>query len=310
MEQVANTITKVHEKKHTREKIFLNKSISLIICFMQYLLISLSILCCLPITAISSPAPDIGYQGTHILTHGALEDLAKAFGKKYGKHVFVKGGGCADGIAVVVKGQHEMGGLCCPLPEAKARKLNLIQHRVAVDIKAVMVNPQNSLNNLSLKQVADIHNGRITNWKQVGGQDKPIAVVYRDHCRDMDEPVRRVLGIKGPVAKKAIVVKTDKEVIEYVEKFPGAIGIAPAVFARESKVKIINVDKVAPTPENTEKGLYPLTGDLYIITKGQPIGLTKTFIEFVLGNEGQAIIRKSFAGVHPVEMPGSSNRVK
>jgi len=251
------------------------------------------------LTASVAPAhaADIGYQGTHILTHGALEDLAKAFEKKYGKHVFVKGGGCADGIAVVVKGQHEMGGLCCPLPEAKAKKLNLVEHRVAVDIKAVMVNSQNSLNNLSLKQVADIHNGRITNWKQVGGQDKPIALVYRDHCRDMDEPVRRALGIKGPVAKKAIVVKTDKEVIEYAEKFPGAIGIAPAVFARESKVKIISVDKIAPTPENTEKGLYPLTGDLYILTKGEPTGLTKTFIEYVLGKEGQAIIRKNFAGV-------------
>ena len=246
---------------------------------------------------ISFSASDIGYQGTHILTHGALEDLAKAFEKKYGKHVFVKGGGCADGIAVVVKGQHEMGGLCCPLSDEKARKLNLVQHRVAVDIKAVMLHSKNPLNNLTLKQVADIHNGKITNWQQVGGQDKPIALVYRDHCRNMDEPVRRVLGIKGPVAKKAIVVKTDKEVVEYVEKFPGAIGIAPAVFARESKVKIISLDKIAPTPENTEKGLYPLTGDLYIITKGQPVGLTKTFIEFVLGKEGQAIIRKNFAGV-------------
>jgi len=244
-----------------------------------------------------SYAADIGYQGTHILTHGALEDLARAFENKYGKHIFVKGGGCADGIAVVVKGQHEMGGLCCPLPEAKAKKLNLIQHRVAVDIKAVMVNPHTSLNNLTLKQVSDIHTGRITNWKQVGGRDKPIALVFRDHCRDMDEPVRRALGINGPVAKKAIVVKTDKEVIEYVEKFPGAIGIAPAVFARESKVKIISVDKLAPTPENTEKSLYPLTGDLYILTKGEPTGLTKTFLEFVLGMEGQAIIRKNFAGV-------------
>lgn len=240
-------------------------------------------------------AADIGYQGTHILTHGALEDLAKAFEKKYGIKVFVKGGGCADGIAVVVKGEHEMGGLCCPLPPEMARKLNLVQHKVAVDIKAVMLHPRNPLNNLTLKQVADIHNGKITNWKQVGGQDKPIALVFRDHCRDMAEPVREVLGIKGPVAKKAIVVKTDKEVVEYVEKFPGAIGIAPRVFAQEAKVKIVSVDKIVATPENTEEGLYPLKGDLYIITKGQPDGLTKKFMDFVLSAEGQAIIGKNFA---------------
>lgn len=248
-----------------------------------------------PTTGISSSSSNIGYQGTHILTHGALEDLAKAFEKKFGVKVFVKGGGCADGIAVVVKGEHEMGGLCCPLPPEKAKKLNLIQHKVAVDIKAVMLHPKNPLNNLSLKQVSDIHNGRITNWKQVGGQDKPIALVFRDHCRDMAEPVREVLGIKGPVAKKAIVVKTDKEVVEYVEKFPGAIGIAPIVFAQEAKVKIVSVDKIAATPENTEKGRYPLKGDLFIITKGQPDGLTKKFMDFVLSAEGQAIIGKNFA---------------
>lgn len=256
-------------------------------CLFSLLLVSVAL----------SSAYDIGYQGTHILTHGALEELAKAFEKKYGTRVFVKGGGCADGIAVVVSGKHEMGGICCPLSAEKAKKFNLIQHRVAVDIKAVMVNPKNNLNNLSLEQISDIHNGRITNWKQVGGPDKPIALVYRDHCRDMEEPVRKVLGIKGPVAKKAIVVKTDKEVVEYVENFQVAIGIAPRVFAMEAKVKIISVDKVVATPENTEKGMYPLKGDLFIITKGQPEGLTRKFMDFVLSDEGQSIIRKNFAGV-------------
>ncbi len=246
---------------------------------------------------VSSYAADIGYQGTHILTHGALEDLARAFEKKYAVKVFVKGGGCADGIAVVAKGQNETGGICCPLPPEKAKKHNLIQYRVAVDVKAVIIHPGNPLNNLTLKQVADIHNGRITNWKQVGGQDKPIALVFRDHCRDMAEPVREVLGIKGPAARKAIVVKTDKEVVEYVEKFPAAIGIAPRVFAQEAKVKMVSVDKIAATPENAEKGLYPLKGDLFIVTKGRPDGLTKKFLGFILSDEGQAIIGRNFARV-------------
>lgn len=222
--------------------------------FRELLLSSLLFLTAVAVAA----AADIGYQGTHILTHGALESLAKAFEKKYGPAVHVKGGGCSDGIAVVVSGKHEMGGICCPLPPEKAKRLNLVQHKVAVDIKAVMLNPRNPLNNLTLKQISDIHNGLITNWKQVGGPDRPIALVYRDHCRDMDEPVRKVLGIKGAVAKKAIVVKTDKEVIDYVERFESAVGIAPGVFAREAKVKIISVDGVAPAPDHTEKGRYSL----------------------------------------------------
>lgn len=177
-------------------------------------LILLSLLLMMPVTAF---AGEIGYQGTHILTHGALEDLALAFEKKTGTAVFVKGGGCADGIAVVVNENHEMGGVCCPLPPALARKHKLVQHKVGVDIKAVMLHPSNPVRDLSLRQVADIHKGLITNWKAVGGPDKPIALVYRDHCRDMEEPVRKVLGIVGPVAKKAIVVKTDQDVVEYVQ---------------------------------------------------------------------------------------------
>lgn len=254
----------------------------------------LVIVCLLCMHAPYCFAEDIAYQGTHILTYGALEELARAFEKKYGTRVFVKGGGCADGLAVVLKDKYEMGGLCCPLPPEIAAKSGIVSQKVAVDIKAVMVNPKNSIQNLSLQQVAGIHTGRITNWKQVGGKNRPIALIFRDHCRDMGEPVRKALGITGSVAKKAIVVKTDKEVVEYVERFPGAIGVAPRIFAQEGKVKIIDVDNISPTPVNVEKGLYLLTGDLYIITKGQPSGLTKKFMDFVLGDEGQSIVGKSF----------------
>jgi len=255
------------------------------------------LVCLISISSGFASAAEIGYQGTHVLTHGALEDLARAFEQKYGTKVTVKGGGCADGIAAVVKDRHQMGGICCPLKPEVAKKQGLLSHKVAVDIKTVIVNPSNPVNDLTLKQVSDIHNGLVTNWKQLGGRDKPIALIYRDHCRDMDEPVRMVLGIKGAVAKKAIIVNTDKEIVEYVERFPDAIGVAPGVFAGEAKVKILTVNGVAPSPENTEKGLYPLKGDLFIITKGQPTGLTKKFMDFVMSGEGQSIIRKNFAGV-------------
>ncbi|BCB96239.1 phosphate ABC transporter substrate-binding protein [Dissulfurispira thermophila] len=241
-------------------------------------------------------AYDIGYQGTHILTHGALEELAKVFEKKYGKSIFVKGGGCADGIAVVANNRLEMGGICCPLNNDVAKKNNLIAHEVASDIKVVIVNPKNPLTNLSLKQVSDIHKGHIKKWKEVGGYNKPIAVIFRQHCQDKEEPVRELLGI-DKISEKAIVVNTDKEVIEYVEKFPAAIGITSRVFAKKARVKMINIDGISPTPENTEKGIYKLKGGLYVITKGQPSGDVKKFIDFILSREGQSIIGKEFAKV-------------
>lgn len=248
-----------------------------------------------------SDAAEFGYQGTHILTYGAIEEVAKAFEKKSGVKVFVKGGGCADGISIVLKDRYEMGGVCCPLSLDKAKKHNLIQYKVAVDIKAVIVNPKNPLKNLTLKQISDIHKGKIVNWGQISiqfdGKDRPIALVYRDHCRDMDEPARKVLDIKGKVAEKAIVVKTDQEIVKYVENFSSAIGVVSRIFAEKANVKMINIDGAAPTPENAEKGLYKLTGDLYIVTKEIHSQWTKRFIEFILSDEGQRIIGKRFARV-------------
>jgi phosphate transport system substrate-binding protein len=238
----------------------------------------------------------IVYQGTHILTHGALEDISKAFEKKYGKMVIIKGGGCTDGIAAVTKKGFDMGGTCCPISQNLQRQQGLVPHRVAVDIKAVIVNPSNPINNISLKELSDIHSGRITNWRQLGGSDKPIALIYRDHCRDMAEPIRESFQLKI-LSKKAVVVKTDKDVIEYVERFPAAIGVTSKIFTEKARVKVIKVNGIDATPENTEKGLYMLKGDLYIVTKGIPSGWTKRFLEFVLSSEGQDIIGKKFGRV-------------
>lgn len=244
----------------------------------------------------ASDMSDLAYQGTHILTYGALDELSKVFEKRYAKRMFIKGGGCTDGIVAVTKKGFDMGGVCCPLNQDMQRQNNLIPHKVAIDIKAVIVNPSNQISNITLKELSGIHLGSISNWRNVGGTDRPIALIYRDHCRNMSEPVRDILGIKR-LSAKAIVVQTDKEVVEYVERFPAAIGITSRVFAEGAKVKIIKVDGIEPTPENVEKGFYRLRGDLYLVTKGRPSGWTKTFLEFVLSPEGQAIIGKKFGRV-------------
>lgn len=238
----------------------------------------------------------IAYQGTHILTHGVLDDLATAFERRYGKRMLIKGGGCTDGIVAVTRKGFDLGGTCCPISENLKRQEDIIPHRVAVDIKAVIVNPSNPLTNIKLKELSEIHSGSITNWRQVGGMDRPIALIFREHCKDMEEPVRKVLGIKK-LSDKAIVVQTDKEVVEYVERFPAAIGITSKIFAEKARVKILRVDGIEPTPINIEKGLYRLTGDLYLITKGSPSGWTRRFLEFVLSPEGQEVIGKRFGRI-------------
>jgi len=248
------------------------------------------------ITPHSVRAADISYQGTHILTYSAMKKLSDAFQRKTGIEIPIRGGGCSDGIASVIDGRASMGGLCCPLPKKYEKEDGLIQHAVGRDIKVVVVNQENPLNNITLRDLQAIHRGEITNWKDLGWIDRPIAVIYRKHCLWMDEPVRRLLDLKSDLSNlspRAIIVRTDMELLEHVSRFSSAIAITSKVFAVKKDIRILRVNGVRPTPVNVRLSRYPLTGTLYIVTRGRPRGVTKRFLDFVLSPEGQAIITGS-----------------
>ncbi len=248
----------------------------------------------------SSAGETLHYQGTHILTYDTMAKLATAFETKTGIVLTVKGGGCADGVVVVVNDRFEMGGLCCPLKPSEVDQFGLIGHPVARDIKAVIVNPKNPLESLSTEQLRKIHQGTITNWKELGWIDKPIAVIYRKHCLDRIEPVRTFLELDDRLtrlAPKTIKVRTDKEILDYVGQFPTAIGITSNVFVKGNDVKTLKLDMVSPTVKNVTSGSYTFTAVLYIITKGEPDAKTRRFLDFVRSDEGQAIVKENLAGI-------------
>ena len=245
-------------------------------------------------------AREVGYQGTHILTYSTMSELARVFRKRTGIGVRIRGGGCADGIAAVVNSRYEMGGICCPLRPEYAREAGLVVHPIGYDIKVVIVNRANPLSNLSMSQLVDIHQGRIAEWKELGWADRPVAVIFRKHCPDMDEPVRSALGIRSDLsnlAERAIIVRTDKELIDYVSRFPTAIGITSRVFAAGKDVRILTVDGIEPSPENVRSGRYRLRGVLSIITKKRVDEETRKFLDFILSDEGQSIIDRNLAGI-------------
>ncbi|MCL7488989.1 MAG: substrate-binding domain-containing protein [Desulfobulbaceae bacterium] len=241
----------------------------------------------------------LAYQGTHILTYSTMGLLAEAYQKRTGITVEVMGGGCSDGVVAITKGRAKMGGLCCPLkPEEEAR--NLVPHAVARDIKVAIVNFINPVVGLSSQQLRDIHQGKITNWKELGWIDRPIAVIYRRHCLDRREPVREFLELDDELKNltpKAIVVRTDMQLIDYVKRFPTAIGITSDVFVKnkETEVSRLAIDGEAPTAANVEAGRYPFAAVIHIVTNGAPDPETRKFLDFVGSPAGQQIIRKNLA---------------
>jgi phosphate transport system substrate-binding protein len=242
---------------------------------------------------------ELAYQGTHILTYSTMGRLAAAYKERSGVTVSVMGGGCSDGVVAITKGRATMGGLCCPLkPEEK--KQGLVPHAVARDIKVAIVNFINPLSNLTSSQLREIHQGKITNWKELGWIDRPIAVVLRKHCPDRHEPVRNFLGLDAglkKLASKAITVDTDMQVLDYVKRFPAAIGITSDVFVknREQEVRRLAVDGITPSVAAVESGRYPFAELMYIVTKGKPDQDTGKFLDFVRSQAGRKIVRENLA---------------
>lgn len=246
-------------------------------------------------------AQSLHFQGTHILAYDTMAKLAIAYQQQTGIDLLIKGGGCADGVVGVTRDKFEMGGLCCPLKNEEKDRLNLVVHPVARDIKAVIVHPSNPLDTLTAEQLKELHQGTITSWQELGWVDKPIAVIYRKHCLDRQEPVRIFLELDDKLnrlAPKVITVRTDKEIIDYVSQFPTAIGITSNVFVKGNNgLKTLKIDGIAPTSDNVEVGLYSFTAILSIVTKGKPDKKTRRFLDFVVSEKGQSIVKENLAGI-------------
>lgn len=240
------------------------------------------------------------YEGTHILTHGALREIAAAY---RGPVPFVvHGGGCDDGISVVRKGTAELGGLCCPVEGSRAEGLRSVL--VARDIKVAVVHPDNPLRDVSFAGLRHVAAGHAMRWRDIGGPDRAIALVLREHCPDYREPARGMLLENRPWPRHALFVKTDKEIVDTVARFPGALGIVSWVFAKRlaeaGALRVLEIDGVPPTAPSVQAGRYPLHGPLNIVFNAWRPSMAPLF-EFLYGPEGRAIIAKSLIPVERSE---------
>jgi len=187
----------------------------------------------------------------------------------------------------------DLGGTCrhkIDVPEEKAAKL----HQVAWDALVVVVNKDSRVDSITAEQIKKVLTGKIKNWKEIGGSDSPINLYVRKG---------RISGV-GLMVREVMFNNPDKEfspdakikrssgplerAISHDLYGIGMTGISSA--KKRKKLKILKIDGVAPTKENIMSGKYPFYRPLYLVTKGEPAGEVKNFIEFALGPEGQTVI--------------------
>jgi len=244
----------------------------------------------------STGAGELSYQGTHILAYGALKNIAPAFGAQGGR-LAVSGGGCDDGIAGVKRQRADFGGMCCPIKGSAAEGLPYLT--VAHDIKAVVAHPSNDVAGVTMSQLKAIARGKIVNWRELGGEDKPIAQVVRRHCPDYVEPVRAALLDNRPDwSGKALFVDTDEQIVDLVARFPAGLGVVSWVFARPlvetGKLRLLALDGRRPQKDRER---YPLTGPLSLIFRRWEAERMTPFFDYLYSKEGKSIIARDLLPV-------------
>lgn len=183
------------------------------------------------------------------------------------------GHGCNVGIKKAKENQSSnqtFGFVCCPLDKEEVEKEGLTVHPVALEPLLIIVNKSNPVQDIPIEKVRAIFRGEIRNWKEVGGEDRPIVVVLRPHCPHRPGHWKTILPSVDQFRKDRIEVKAEVEVVQGVSDFSEGIGNIGSTweFGPPYNIKTVTVSGVEPTAENLSNKRYPFYQQQSIVTHG------------------------------------------
>lgn len=255
--------------------------------------IFLSLLSFIPL----SHATEVNISGSTSVAR-VMDALADQYNQTH-THSFiaVQGIGSTAGITMVNKDVVELGMSSRYLTESeKGEELNV--ELIAYDGLAVVVNRANSISNLSQDQLYNIYKGNITNWKQVGGEDKPIAAVTRESSSGTRYSFESLLGLTRILNERLVsdinpsnlVVNSNSMVKTIVNHNPHAIGFV-SLGSVDGSVKAVSIDGIVPNAKNIKNHAYLLSRPFLILYKvGNVDKDAKAFVNFIKSKQGQEII--------------------
>ena len=221
----------------------------------------------------------------------ALQPLIEALAEQYsaqhsGQFINVQGGGSGTGLSQIQEGAVQMGNSDLFAEEkAGIKAAKLVDHKVAVVGITPVTNKKIGVKNLSLTQLAKIFSGEITNWQQVGGPDQEVVLVNRAQGSGTRSTFEQwVMGNRK--TKPAQEQDSTGMVRSIVANTPGAISYLAFSYV-DNTVATLKLDGVAPDDQNVMNNTWPIWSYEHVYTKGQPTGLTKEFLAYVLSDKIQ-----------------------
>lgn len=222
-----------------------------------------------------------------------MKDAAQNIMQQYPQiSITIAGGGSGVGVQKVGEGLVEIGNTGRPVSAKELEKYpQVVSFPFAIDGVTPVVNPANPVANLSSEQIQAIFAGKIANWKDVGGDDAEIHLYSRDEASGTREVFWKECLAKGVIAESANIVASNGAMKVAVSSDRYGLGYI-SIGHVDNSVKAAALNGIEPTQENAINGSYPVVRKLFMNTNGQPEPLVKTFIDYILGSDGAAIISR------------------
>jgi len=229
-----------------------------------------------------------------------------------GVNISLSGGGSGEGIKALIDRSANIANSSREIKDkeielAKSKGVNPVETIVAVDAIVPIVNPRNRVKDLSIDQLSQIYQGKITNWKEVGGDNLQIVVVSRDSSSGTFEAWAEMVLNKAKVAPRAQMQASNGAIVQAVSKNKYAIGYIGLGYINKA-VKPLTVNGVQATAKTAISKEFPVARPLYMYTDGQPAGETEKFIKFILSPAGQNLVAK--AGYVPLGESADKSKKK
>ncbi len=240
-----------------------------------------------------------------------IVNLALAWAEEYQKinpsvRISVTGGGSGTGIASLINNSVDIANASRRIKQkeienAQANGIKPFEIVIAQDAIAIIVNPDNPVDKLTMEQISAIYAGEFTNWQEVGGEDRPIVRLSREtnsgtHVYFLEQVLR--FGDKDSdllFSTNTLLLPSSEGIIKEVSQNPNAIGYDGLGYVTK-EVKVIAVaqqeggEYFLPSPDTVNSGEYPIARELYMYTNGEPKGPLKEYIEWIRSSEGQKIV--------------------
>nr|WP_206172072.1 phosphate ABC transporter substrate-binding protein PstS family protein [Vagococcus fluvialis] len=221
----------------------------------------------------------------------AMQPLVEAAGEQYsstnvGKFINVQGGGSGTGLSQVQAGAVQIGNSDLFAEEKDGIKSEeLVDHQVAVVGLTPIVNKEIGITDISKEDLKKIFTGEITNWKEVGGRNQKIVIINRAAGSGSRHTFEQWV-LDGEESKNAQEQDSTGMVRQIVSTTPGAISYVAFSYVTDD-VATLSIDGVNPTEENVMRNKWTVWSYEHMYTKGEPKGLTKEFLAYMLSEEVQ-----------------------